>query len=78
MGRLVATAHLWLRWCGMKKEVVGVVLGGQRCLWWLGGVTWHAGETEGAPRVVDAGDMGVWLSGLLVDWLSCFVGDVGC
>ena len=30
-----------------------------------------------APRVVDAGDVGVWLSDLLVGWLSCFVGDVG-
>ena len=50
----------------------GVVCGG------LGGVTWHAGETEGAPCVVDAGDVGVWLSGLLVGRLSCFVGDVGC
>ena len=44
----------------------------------VGGVTWHAGDMEGAPRVVDAGDVGVWLSGLLVGLLSCFVGDMGC
>ena len=40
-------------------------------------MTWHAGDMEGTPRVVDAGDVGVWLSGLLVSRLSCFVGDVG-
>ena len=35
-------------------------------------------DMEGAPRVVDAGDVGVWLSPLLVSRLSCFVGGVGC
>ena len=50
----------------------GVVCGG------VGGVMWHAGDMEGTPRVVDAGDVHVWLSGLLVSWLSCFVGDMGC
>ena len=44
----------------------------------VGGVTWHAGDMEGTPRVVDAGDVRVWLSGLLVSRLLCFVGDVGC
>ena len=57
--------------------MVGVVLGGRRC-GAVGGVTWHAGDMEGAPRVVDAGDVGVWLSPLLVSRLSCFVGGVGC
>ena len=56
--------------------MVGIVLGG-RCCGAVGGVTWHAGNMEGAPCVVDAGDVGVWLSGLLVGWLSCFVGDMG-
>ena len=51
--------------------VVGIVCGG------VGGVTWHAGNMEGTPCVVDAGDV-VWLSGLLVSWLSCSVGGVGC
>ena len=50
----------------------GVVCGG------VGGVTWHAGDMEGTPRVVDAGDVHVWLSGLLVSRLLCFVGDMGC
>ena len=52
--------------------VAGVVCGG------VGGVTWHAGDMEGTPRAVDAGDVRVWLSGLLVSRLLCFVGDVGC
>ena len=43
----------------------------------VAGMTWHAGDMEGTPHLVDAGDVGVWLSGLLVSWLSCFVGDVG-
>ena len=42
------------------------------------GVTWHVGDMEGTPHVVDAGDVRMWLSGLLVSRLSCFVGDVGC
>ena len=50
----------------------GIVCGG------VGGMTWHAGDMEGTPRVVDAGDVRVWLSGLLVSRLSCVVGDVGC
>ena len=47
----------------------GVVCGG------VGGVTWHAGDMEGTPRVVDAGDTGVWfrvccLAGCRVLWAA--------
>ena len=40
-------------------------------------MTWHAGDMEGARSVVDAGDVGVWLLGL-VRHLSWFVGGLGC
>ena len=44
----------------------------------VGGMMWHAGNMEGTPHIVDAGDVCMWLSGLLVSRLSCFVSDVGC
>ena len=59
------------------------LLGGWRHFGWpalcgdVGGMMWHVGNMEGTPYVVDAGDVGVWLSGLLVRRLSCFVGGVG-
>ena len=40
----------------------------------VAGVTWHAGDMEGARS---PGDVGVWLLGL-VGHLSWFVGGVGC
>ena len=49
------------------------------CLWWgLRDVA--AGDVEGARVVVDAGDMGVWLSCFIGRWLllSWFVGGQGC
>ena len=60
------------RWVLVSFSAPSVVCGG------VGGVTWCAGDMEGTPHVVDAGDVRVWLSGLLVSQLSCFVGDVGC
>ena len=58
--------------------MVGVVSGGGLVCGGVGGMMWHAGDMEGTPCVVDAGDVGVWLSGLLVSQLLCFVGGMGC
>ena len=53
---------------GASFWAAGVIRGGGA------GVTWHAGDMEGARS---PGDMGVWLSGLVGRW-SWFVGGVGC
>ena len=54
-----------------SSDLAGVICGG------VGDVTWHAGDREGARSVVDAGDVGVWLLGL-VRRLLWFVGGLGC
>ena len=52
-------------------------MGGRVCLWWgLRDVA--AGDVEGARIVVDAGDVGVWLSCFVVRRLLWSVGSQGC
>ena len=50
----------------------GVVCGG------VSHVTWHAGDMDGTHFVVAVGNMGVWLSCLVVRRLLWFVGSRGC
>ena len=61
--------RVFRRWASFSAA--GVICGG------VGDVTWHAGDMEGARSVVDAGNVGVWLLGL-VRRLSWFVGSLGC
>ena len=68
---LAAGRGLWVvgRWASFSAA--GVICGG------VGDVTWHAGNMEGARSLVDAGEVGVWLLGLVMR-LSWFVGGLGC
>ena len=52
-------------------------LGGRVCLWW-GMRDVAAGDVEGARVVVDARDVGVWLSCFVGRRLSWFVGGQAC
>ena len=57
--------------------MAGIILGGQGYLWWSGWCDVARRQHGGHTSVVNASDVGMWLSGL-VRCLLWFVGRLGC